>query len=497
MPSQEYLNEFNRFDDDTLKKLITIGDSILSPMNTELTSVDFASMVDAVFKENGLADRYFPEWADRSKSDFGRFLVELFALFSDKDFFYINHFSREGFVAVADLYRSIFHQALHQGFNPPSNQSAMGNVELIFSSGSAEFVPRGSIILGIDSVPSLVYTNDDFTIPSSTTDQNVTAPFIHGKFRREQIFFDGYSLVLDIPNIVNNTVRLTIDGSDWTQTDNFIGGDSSTKHYMVFHDEEGRAEIMFAKDGMGSIPDDGMLCDLSFIVGGGYIGDIEANVLNRVVGSQTVRNLQSYTQFAMTGGNDLIPMELLRQTVIGKARHQNRVVTPEDAEYFCKELSVVHKVFADVFLNYTYVYVLPVGGGDVTPSQKALVENKLEPYLLMGQNLNVNSPIYVPITMEVDIYLLPTTIKSGANTVALQTIDEFLNPLKNGEFGAGVNRSLLASKILQRVSGSQNVTFPTLHRTGTPSPSSDVDFIGQELIDIANSTISINLIGGI
>lgn len=497
MPSQVYLNEFNRFDDETLKKLITIGDSILSPMNTELTSVDFASMIDEVFKENGLADRYFPEWKDRSKSDFGRFLVELFALFSDKDFFYINHYSRESFVAVADLYRSVFHQALHQGFNPPSNQSATGNVELIFSSGSAEFVPRGSIVLGIDSVPSLVYTNQGFTIPASTTDQNVTVPFIHGKIRREQIFFDGYSLVLDIPNIVNGSVRLTIDGSDWTQTDNFIGGDSSTKHFMVFHDEEGRAEIMFAKDSMGAIPDEGVLCDLEFLIGGGYIGDIEANTLNRVIGSQTIRNLQSYSQFAMTGGNDLMPLELLRQTVVGKARHQNRVVTPEDAEYFCKELSFVHKVFADVFLNYTYVYVLPVGGGNISPSQKSLVRNKLEPYLLMGQNLNVNSPIFVPITMEVDIYLLPTTIRSGANTMALQTIDEFLNPLKNGEFGDGVNRSLLASKILQRVNGSQNVTFPILHRTGTPSPSADVSFIGQELIDIDNSLIVINLIGGI
>lgn len=497
MPSQALLNEFNRFDDEMLKKLITIGDSILSPLNTELTSVDFATMVDEVFKENGLADRYYPEWTDRSKSDFGRFLVELFALFSDKDFFYINHFSRESFVAVADLYRSIFHQAQHQGFNPPSNVSASGNVEIVFSPGSAEFVPRGSIVLGIEDVPSLVYTNDEFTIPASTTDQSVTVTFRHGRLRREQLFFDGYSLVVDIPNIVTDTVKLTIDGSVWTQTDNFINGNSSTKHFMVFYDEEGRAEIQFASGGLGAIPDEGVLCDVEFLIGGGYIGDIEADTLNRVVGSQTTRNLLSYTQFAMTGGNDLMPMELLRQTVIGKARHQNRVVTPEDAEYFCKELSFVHKVFSDVFLNYIYVYILPTGGGNITPSQEALIENKLEPYLLMGYNLTVNSPIYVPITMEVNIYLLPTTIRSGANVMAEQGIDEFLNPLKGGEFGDGVNRSLLASRLLQRVTGSQNVTFPVLHRSGTPAPSEDLEFINQEVVDIANSTIIINLIGGI
>lgn len=497
MPSATILNEFNRFDDETLKKLITIGDSILSPMNTELTSVDFASMLDEVFKPNGLADRYFSEWTDRSKSDFGRFLVELFALFSDKDFFYINHYSREGFVGVADLYRSIFHQALHQGFNPPSNVSAIGNVQLIFSSGSSEFVPRGSVVLGIQDMPNLTYINKEFTLPSSAIDQAVMVEFIHGKLQRQQQFFDGFSIVIDTPKIVYKSIKLTIDGIVWFETDNFVSGTPATKHFMVFYSEDGKAEIMFATGGLGLVPDENTLCDLEFVVGGGYLGDIDANVLNRVINSQTTRNLLSYNQYAMSGGNDMMPMELLRNSVIGKARHQNRVVTPEDAEYFCKELSFVHKVFADVFLNYTYIYVLPVGGGSISPSQITLVENKLEPYMLMGYSLTVTSPVYVPITMTVDIYLLPETIRSGANIIAQQTIDELLNPLKAGEFGDGVKRSLLSSKILQRISGSQNVTFPILHRTGTPEPANDLSFINQELVDIDNSVININLIGGI
>lgn len=497
MPSQALLNEFSKFDDEILKKLITIGQSILSPLNTELTSVDFASMVEEVFKSNGLADRYYPEWTDRSKSDFGRFLVELFALFSDKDFFYINHFSKESFVLEAELYRSIFQKAQHLGFNPPSNVSASGNVELIFSSGVEEFVPRGSIKLGIADIPSLTYINDEFTIPSSITNQNITVVFRHGELQKEQLFFDGYSLMLDTPSIVSNSIKLTIDGSVWVQVDDFIGGDSSTQHFMVFYDEDGQAEIYFASGGMGAIPGEGVLCDIEFLVGGGYIGDIEDSTLDRIIDSQTVRNLSSYTQFAMTGGNDLMPMELLRQTVIGKARHQNRVVTPEDAAYFCKELSFVQKVFVEVVLNYTYVYILPTGGGDITQSQKILVENKLIPQLLIGYNLTIASPIYVPITMRVDIYLLPTTIRSGAYIMAEQGIDEFLNPQKEGEFGAGVNRSLLASRLLQTITGSQNVTFPILYRSGIPEPPVDLEFINQEVIDIENSAITIKLIGGI
>jgi hypothetical protein len=497
MPSQSLLNEFNRFDDETLEKLIVIADSILSPLDTELTSVDYASMLKEVFKPNGLADRYYPEWTDRSKSDFGRFLVELFALFSDKNMFYINHFSREGFVGVAELYRSIFHQALHQGFNPPSNVASEGDVELVFSPGTTEFVPRGSIVLGIQDMPDLTYINKPFTIPASVIDQNMTVEFMHGKLRREQVFFDGHSIVIDTPNIVNKSVDLIIDNVSWTETDNFLLGTIATKHFMVFYDEKGKAEIMFAKDNLGAVPDENQVCVIEYVTGGGYAGDIMDNTVNLVVNSQTTRNLLSYTQFAMVGGNDLQPLENLRQTVIGKARHQNRVVTPEDAEYFCKELTFVEKVFADVFLNYTYIYVLPSGGGNITPAQINLVEAKLLPNLLMGFNLTVGSPIYVPVTIDIDIYLAPNTIRSGANIVAQQTVEEFLNPLKKGEFGAGVNRSLLINKILQRVKGSQNVTFPTLHRSGTPQPPDDLVFIGQELVDFDNSTININLIGGI
>lgn len=497
MPSQALLNEFNRFDDEMLQKLITIGDSILSPMDTELTSVDFASMVNEVFKPNGLADRYYPEWTDRSKSDFGRFLVEIFALFSDKNFFYINHFHREGFVGVAELYRSVFHKALHQGFNPPSNVASTGDIELIFSAGNDEFVPRGAIALGIQDLPDLVYINKPFTIPASTIDQNITVEFMHGKLRRDQIFFDGYSIIIDTPNIVDKSIQITIDNDVWTETDNFLTGDSSTKHFMVFFDETGRAEIMFAKDNLGAVPDENQVVVVEYVTGGGYAGDIEDDTVNLVVNSQTTRNLLSYTQFAMTGGNDLQPLEKLRQTVIGKARHQNRVVTPEDAQYFCNELTFVEKCIADVFLNYCYVYVLPTGGGNISPAQINLVEQKLEPALLMGYNLTVASAIFVPITMSIDIYLTPTTVRSGASILAQQTIEEILNPLKKGEFGQGVKRSSVISKILQRVKGSQNVVFQLLHRSGYPAPPDDLSFIKSELVDWDNSTININLIGGI
>lgn len=496
------LSQLNLFDTPTLEKLVTIGNSILSPMNSELTSVDFSAMVNQVLKPGGLADRYFPEWTDRSASDFGRFLVEIFALYSDKDFFYINHYSREGFIGVAELYRSIYHRALHQGFKPTSNVSATGDVQLIFSSGVDEFVPRGSIVLGVQEFPDLVYTNEEFTIPASSIDQEITTTFVHGTLQRQQQFFDGFSIMIDTPRVVSKSIKLTIDGEVWTEVDSFINGVSSTKHFIVVYDESGRAEILFATGGMGAIPTENIICDIEFLTGGGYGGDILANTINRVSVSQTTRNLTSYTQYEIKGGNDLMPLEKLRQVVIGKARHQNRAVTPEDVRYLCSELSFVKKVSSDCILNYLYVYIMPTAGGNISPSQKNLVEEKLEDMLLMGYNVTVTSPIYVPVVLEVDLYLLPKTIKNGAYVVAQQTINEYLDPMKNGEFGQGVNRSQLSLLLLQRVTGLQNVVYKKLYRGGLSSiPGmdlvSDVVFDEQEMVNMGTTSIVINMHGGI
>lgn len=486
-----------------LRKINEIIDSILTPLDTELTSVDFSGMLLQVFKDGGLADLYFPEWTDRSESDFGRFLVELFAIFSDKDFFYMNHYSKEGFLGVAEEYRSIFHKAFQQGFNPPSNVSATGDIELLFGAGSAEVVPRGAISIGVSEMPSLVYTNEQFTMPTSTIDTSVTVQFKHGKVKQESGKFDGYSIFIDTKGISDGSIRLFIGSDEWEQTDNFLKGTTATKHFMVVFTESGKAEILFASGKLGAVPAVDQSYTVEYIVGGGYIGDIEENVLNLVLENGTNRRLVSFTQFQMIGGNNLMPMELLRQTTIGKQRHQNRAVTPEDVDYLCKELSFVKKVKTEAFLNFVYVYVLPTSGGVLDNTQINLIEEKInsvddeERKLLLGFNLSVTSAVFVPLKIIADIYLLPDTIKSSAMIKATQTLQEILDPLKDASFGDGFNRSKNASKILQRVSGATNVVFSTLHRVGVPAEAQDMTFIRREITDFNNSEITINLIGGI
>jgi hypothetical protein len=116
----------------------------------------------------------------------------------------------------------------------------------------------------------------------------------------------------------------------------------------------------------------------------------------------------------------------------------------------------------------------------------------------MGYFVTVASAIFTPITLEMDLYLLPKTSRLGALAVATSITDNYLNPQKGGEFGGGVVRSVLAAKILAATTGSSNVVFKKLYRTSQPLVDV-VDFVAipSELIDFDNSIITINLIGGI
>ena len=506
MPSSSLINQFNQFDDATLEKLLIVGGSILTPMDTELTAVDFASMVNEVFKSNGLADTYFPSWTDRSEADFGRLLVEIFALFSDKDMFYINHFSREAFIGVAELYRSIFHKALNKGINPPSNNSATGNITLIFSAGVEEFVPRGAIVIGNSIDKNLVYLNQAFTIPSSGVDQPVTVQFIHGTLQEDVISFDGYSLVIDTPSVSAGTVKLSIGGTDWTEVDSFLNYSSTDKVFMVFYDEDGRAEIMFGAKGFGQIPNVNDLCTIQYIIGGGYIGDIIANVLDLVMANQITRNLVSFTQYPMLGGQNQLSMEELRQSVIGLTRAQGRIVSVDDVIAFCEQLSFVKRVTSYVTYGYLYVFVLPTaatGYGTsptLSPTQKTAINNVINPStdtpLLLGYNTTVDSPIYSAVVVAIDIYVQANTISSGALAQGQGIVNQYLDPQKDNDFGQGVKISSLTSLLLAGVTNSKNVIVTACYILGG-SGASDIDFIKQQLVDFPNSSITINIIGGI
>lgn len=500
MTRAEIIQALSNLPTATLEKLLTIADCSITPIDGQLTDFDYAKIIDAVFKKGGLADTHFPEWTDRSKSDFGRFLVELMALFSDKDFFYLNYFYNEAFVTKATQYNTLVHKALSIGLVPPGNVAAFGNFTLnIEATLVEEVVPRGAIEIGYSGSPDFTFTNDEFTIPASDVARQITTVFRHGIKKETYGNFNGKSIVLSTKNVAAKTIQLTIGGLGYTEVDSFASGNAATKHFMVAYDEEGRAEIYFAKGGYGVIPEYDASYVVSYLVGGGTLGNLLTGSLDKIAKNKSKATISGFTQFTTSGGSNLLPMETLRQKIVNYDKTGNRILNSDDAARLIKELDFVYNSKAISRANFLYIYVVPKGSKNLTESQNTAIDTFINKKLVMDKAPLISTPVYTAVTMKLNVYILPQASRAQTRENVQEVVDSYTNPQINGQFGEGIKRYKLANLIMSRVQYTQNVDFEVLQKNTNPPPYSapaDLEFYDTELIDVDNSVITINIIGG-
>jgi hypothetical protein len=497
----QLLQEFNNFTDDELAKLINIGNSILNPNLNQLTAADFASMISLVFDPGGLADQFYPTWTDRSPSDFGRFLVELYCLISDKDFFYINHYHKEAFGTTAEIYRSLVHKSTSNGFKPPSNVPSTMNVPVVFNPSAGETVVKGTIVIGLAGTDLFNFCNDTFTIPASGVSQTISVPFLNCTVKTLSGNFNGRNIVITDNSVCDSSVLLNLNGdTSWVEVTTFANGNPGSKIFMVFYNELGQAQLIFPNPLFGVFPVLNTPYTLTYAVGGGSAGNIAANLLNRIVQDDSVTGVISFTQpNAAISGTDLLALEVLRQRYIGFQRTLNRAVTNEDVATIAMELAWVKNAKSINISNLSFLFIAPVGSQTLTPLQ---ITEASDYFLVptsklgMGRSLLISDPNYVAVEITAVVYILNGFSNSGATVVANSTAQDYLNPQNFGQFGAGVNRSYLASLIIQNVDGAQNVDFTVCRVLGSGNPVGDVLVQNTQLIDWTNSVINITVVGG-
>jgi hypothetical protein len=493
MSKKDLVLQFYEYSESVLEQLHVIASCILNPNLNQLVEVNFSKMVDLVFKTGGLADTYFPEWTDRSKVDFGRFLVELFALFSDKDFFYINHFHKESFISTAELYRSLVHKGISNGYNVQKNNSATAVFVINFAPGIGKFVERGEIQIGIQNLTELTFVNESFTLIENVKGHEIT--FIHGVNKSINGTISNRSIMLIDKNISANSIKLSINGELWSSVDSFYLGISSTKHYMVLQNQFGQVELVFAPAEFGYVPSIGTDYSVDYIVGGGSVGNLLAGTLTSVLKNITGRNILSFFQPETSGGSTLLSLEGLRQNIIGSQRTLNRLVTAEDGITLCKNLSFVYNAFAQKISNYWYLFIVTKTEELLSESQLDELEEYFSDKLSPDDSIHFENPHKQEITMVLDVYVL-SNYDITAKKIQIETlVEELLSPLHEGDFGVGVIKEDFAVKILSRISGVQNVDFQVLHKgIEELNVSEDILVYPNELVDYNNSIINVNVI---
>ena len=254
----------------------------------------------------------------------------------------------------------------------------------------------------------------------------------------------------------------------WQAVPDFYGSNGGDRHYIL---DYLTGQIYFGNDQAGRVPPQGRNnIRLSYRTGGGSQGNRPAGNILQL--KSTVPYIKSVTNLEPArGGADAESLEQIKQRGPKQIRHRFRAVTVQDYEDLAYEASSeVARARAFPPRSYDLVLNNPLNRRWITPgdvdnyknrSTHPQIENvgeveiiivpdspvpqpipsldlinQVKTYLLNHSDkvmtLNVRGPIWIPVTITVDI--VPTSLQTAVSldTRVIDRLNEFLHPLTGG-----------------------------------------------------------------
>lgn len=207
-------------------------------------------------------------------------------------------------------------------------------------------------------------------------------------------------------------------GDSWTGRQDLLGSDKFATEFVVETDQEGTSFIRFGDDTLGKQPLDGFTPKAYFRIGNGKEGNIGPESVNTLVwdigGITGVRN-----PMTASGGENPETMEEIRQFAPQAFRTQERAVTESDYVAKAELHEEVQKAAAKFYWTgswYTvYIIIDRKNGIEVDDSFKDEIVNHLEQYRLAGYDLEVRGPVFVPLSIVLNVCVKPGYFSSYVN----------------------------------------------------------------------------------
>jgi hypothetical protein len=498
MEKQELLNELSLLPLSTLDKLYKYSKYIIIPDEDLVSDVTMIQMVE---KAHLLADSLFPEWQDRSKSDFGEFLVELMALFAEKNFWYINAHGNEGNLLKTKRYSNAFTKSSTFGYSPKIYTGSSAEFSVTFEAGQANFLyRRGTLKV---SVGGNIFVNDsDFTVvQSSETAQTITLK--EGEIQSEEYTFNGYQVVMFNKNISVDSLAVVVNDVVWSRVGNFGESSAESTHYIVIPEEDGRATVFFGNGEFGAYPTIGTPIQITYRTCVGDVANTDIQSCS-VSESNDGRKATGVVMLSSaTGGSTAESLNSIKQKAPTYFRSKRTCYNEVACEANILENSFVKKTKVVIEgRDLTYVAISSSGQLQLSALEIAEIESNLTPKILLGYYPQVLGTVYIPLvsssfpsrshlTLEVIIF-------SGynQNTVRSQIIEvlkDVTGPLRNAQYGAGFSPSYMETQLRALVQGTRSVNF-LVRENGVDVQMTDLSIQEREIFSIINeSDVTINI----
>ena len=471
----ELLKQFEQFDKSTLEKLLNYGTLILIPETDLLTEVTQYQLVQ---KAHALADQLFPEWTDRSASDFGQFLVELFALFSEKDFWYLNAFSSESLLHKMAVYSNAYWRARELGYQPDSFTSATTKIRLTFEPGPEVLIAVGDIVLAREGTEIKVSNTKPLLVQQSAAVVNHVLDFAHGVYTTKTKDFNGKSFRLTETNIDASSMSLVDGGGiEWLKTNSFAETEATDKVYLVIPEENATADIVFGNNVFGYRPPAGLSMTATYRRGGGTIGnqeEIGTYTLQETVSGRTISS--QVELLPLSGGVDQESLPSIQANAPLYFRTKGTVINPAACTDLLNRRPDVYQAFSYVWTKFVYFYVIPADGTTATTAFLEELRVFVNSVLIMGFESSPMQTTYVDLaTTSYTAFALNGFVLAEKEVEIRELLMEYTDPLRLAKYGTPYNFAKVVSHVVSNVEGLTNMIVDTVQ--GLPAAS----FVGGEV----------------
>jgi hypothetical protein len=285
-----------------------------------------------------------------------------------------------------------------------------------------------------------------------------------------------------------STLAVNVGGDSWDEVISLVHSNASAEggdHFVVETDEEGRSLIRFGNGTNGRELAGGAEVHCTYQVGWGLDGNIGADQLRYFDATDYSEIVECWNPFDVTNGRGPEPVaEIVRRAPEAYRFRQLRAITLQDYENRAAEVAGVARAVARYAWTGSWrtvqIAIDPVGRTDLPDELRQNVARHLEAVRLIGEDLEIREPHYVPLEITVRLCIHPDYWPEDVRFYLEQEFSEgytpdgrqgFFHP-DRWTFGQRLRASEIIGRV-HRVQGVEHVIAVTMKRWNDPTPGTE------------------------
>jgi hypothetical protein len=221
----------------------------------------------------------------------------------------------------------------------------------------------------------------------------------------------------------------------WSPQPDLLADSANEPNFVVEIEYDGTAYLRFGDNTNGLTPASGTSFTAKYRIGNGTAGNVGSGSLIFLAGDPRIQSCTN--PLPATGGSDPETNNQIRRRAPQAFLTQERAVNMADYERVTEMNSQVENAVATLRWTgswYTvFITAEPQGAGNLTPSLTKALKQNINRYRLAGQDIQLESPQYVPLEISLIVCVDPTYFQSYVKQSLKQVLGSQI--LANGQKG--------------------------------------------------------------